>query len=232
MHEKAGVPIGKCGLEEVKQFQRYLSEYQINVVSKDHQNSIIYSGPEKEKKIYLFLHDNHYDVIKSMPAFFARKRYYHPCKKGYDHATDHLCPDSCLLCCFQKCPIVSWISCTDCNRIFKSQECFDRHKQNLGQGKSLCALLVKCCHCNCVVKRGQQRPDLHHCGQTKCSRSNRYVDTKYHECYMQPEKKARKSHRSYTDDDDEEEDIPENGYDVSIFGFGMPPRGCRADRRR
>ena len=32
---------------------------------------------------------------------------------------------------------------------------------------------------------------------------------------MQPEK-ARKSHRSSTDDD-EEEDIPENGYDVSMF---------------
>ena len=32
---------------------------------------------------------------------------------------------------------------------------------------------------------------------------------------MQPEK-ARKSDRSSTDDDDEE-DIPENGYDVSMF---------------
>ena len=69
--------------------------------------------------------------------------------------TEHLCPDSCQLCDFQNCPIVSWIPCIDCNRIFKSQECFDRHKQNIGQGKSLCALLVKCCHCNCVVKRGK-----------------------------------------------------------------------------
>ena len=112
LHEKAGVPIGKCGLEEVKQFQTYLSEYQINIVSKDHQNSIIYSCPEKEKKIYLFSHDNHYDVITSMPAFFARKRYCHTCEKGYDHVTNHLCPDSCLLCGFQNCPIVSWISCT------------------------------------------------------------------------------------------------------------------------
>ena len=214
LHEKANVSIGPCGLEEVKQFQTYLSDYQINIVSKDHQNSIIYSGPEKEKRIFLFLHDNHYDVITSMPAFFARKRYCHTCKKAYDHVTEHLCPDSCKLCYCQNCPIVSWISCTDCNRIFKSQECFDRHKQNLGQGKSICALLVKCCHCNCVVKRGKLRPDLHHCGQTKCSTCNRYVDTKYHQCYMQPEKKARKSHRSSTDDD---EDIPENGYDVSMF---------------
>ena len=67
LHEKANVSIGPCGLE-VKQFQTYLSDYQINIVSKDHQNSIIYSGPEKEKRIYLFLHDNHYDVITSGPG--------------------------------------------------------------------------------------------------------------------------------------------------------------------
>ena len=189
LHEKAGVPNGKCGLNEVKQFQTYLSDYQIDIVSKEHQNSILYSGPENEKRIYLFLHDNHYDVITNMPAFFARKRYCHTCKKAYDHVTEHLCPDSCKLCYFPNCPIVSWLPCIDCNRVFKSQECFDRHKQNLGQGKSICALLVKCCHCNCVVKQGKRRPDLHHCGQTKCSTCNQYVDTKYRQCYMQPVKK-------------------------------------------
>ena len=52
LHEKANVSIGPCGLEEVKQFQTCLSDYQINIVLKDHQNPIIYSGPEKEKSIY------------------------------------------------------------------------------------------------------------------------------------------------------------------------------------
>ena len=59
LHKKAGVLIGKCGIDEVKQFQVYLVDYQINIVSKEHQNSIIFSGPNKEKRIYLFLHDNH-----------------------------------------------------------------------------------------------------------------------------------------------------------------------------
>ena len=90
LHEKARVAIGPCGLNEVKQFQAYLTNYQINIVSSDHQHSIIYSGPEK--RIYLFLHDNHYEVITSMPAFFARKKYCHTCKKGYDHSINHLCP--------------------------------------------------------------------------------------------------------------------------------------------
>jgi hypothetical protein len=75
LHLKADVPLGPCGMDEVKRFQMYLTEYQINIVSKDHQNSILYSGPEQEKRIYLFLDDNHYDVITSMPAFLARKRY-------------------------------------------------------------------------------------------------------------------------------------------------------------
>ena len=75
--KKPGGPVGPCGLDEVKQFQIHLTDHQINIVSKEHQNSILYSGPEKEKKIYLFLHDSHYDVITSMPAFFARKQYCH-----------------------------------------------------------------------------------------------------------------------------------------------------------
>ena len=113
LHEKAGVPLGPCGIDEVKQFQAYLIDYQINIVSKEHQNAIIFSGPDKEKKIYLFLHDNHYDVITSMPAFFARKRYCHTCKKTYDKTVDHMCPNACQCCRFPNCPIVSWVSCID-----------------------------------------------------------------------------------------------------------------------
>ena len=85
LHEKAEVPLWACGLNEVKQFQIYLSDYQINIVSKEHQNSILYSGPESEKRIYLYFHNDQYDVITSMPAFFARKRYCHTSKKAYDH---------------------------------------------------------------------------------------------------------------------------------------------------
>jgi hypothetical protein len=73
LHEKASVSIGKCGMNEVKQFQTCLTDYQINIISKEHQNSIILSGPDKDKRIYLFLHDKHYDVITSMPAFFRQK---------------------------------------------------------------------------------------------------------------------------------------------------------------
>ena len=133
LHEKANVPLGQCGIEEVKKFQTYLTNYQINIVSKEHLNTLIYSGPEASKRIYLYAHDNHYDVITSMPPFLARKKYCHTCKKGYDKVKDHLCGDTCKLCYTQNCPITGWVFCEDCNRFFKSQECFDRHKARVGE---------------------------------------------------------------------------------------------------
>jgi hypothetical protein len=212
LHEKANVLIGKCGIDEVKQFQTYLTEYEINIISKEHQNAIIFSGPDKEKRIYLFLHDNHYDVITSMPAFFARKRYCHDCKKPYDKTVEHMCPNACQCCRFPNCPIVSWVSCVDCNRMFKSQECFDRHKQNIGQEGSVCASLVKCPHCNSVVKRGKMRADLHHCGQSKCKVCKEYADPKHHRCYMQP---AKEKPTRGPDD----EAIDESGYNELLFFY-------------
>ena len=59
LHESAGVPPGCCGIPEIKKFQAALPDYQLNVISKDHLNALIYSGPEAEKHLYLYHHDNH-----------------------------------------------------------------------------------------------------------------------------------------------------------------------------
>lgn len=114
LHESCNVPLAESGLSQVKQFQTHLTEYQINIVSKEYQSSIIFAGPEVAKRIYLYSHNSHYDVITSMPAFYARKMYCHTCKKGYDKITDHLCGDSCKSCRFQNCPLISCVHCKDC----------------------------------------------------------------------------------------------------------------------
>ena len=218
LHQKSGVPLGPCGLDEVKQFQTYLSEYQINIVSKEHQNAILYSGPEQEKRIYLYLHDNHYDVITSMPGFLARNRYCHACKKAYDHQRDHLCPNACQCCRFPDCPIVSWIHCDRCNRDFKSQECFDRH--TAGDTKSICSDLVKCPDCNTVVKRNRRNPERHHCGLKKCPICKEHIKPGEHRCYMQPVKK-RDTAEGLTEDEElaetEDEAEAEAGYNQLLF---------------
>ena len=187
LHEKASVPLGQCGIEEVKKFQSYLTDYQINIVSKEHLNMLIYSGPAASKRIYLYAHDNHYDVITSMPAFLARKKYCHTCKKGYDKIEDHLCGDTCKMCYTQNCPITDWVFCKECNRFFKSQECFDRHKARVGEKQPICALVLKCKHCKQVVKRGKELPQSHNCGLVRCTVCKQYVDPEKH----QPAKKRK-----------------------------------------
>ena len=100
LHQSAGVPLSPCGIEQAKLFQAYLMEYQINIVSKEYNNNIIYAGPEKDKRIYLCMHDNHYDVITKMPGFFRHHYYCHTCKKAYEHHEEHLCPNKCKCCGF------------------------------------------------------------------------------------------------------------------------------------
>ena len=50
LHDQAGVAKGRCGIYEVKQFQAYLIDYHINVVSKELKDSLIYIGPDKRRK--------------------------------------------------------------------------------------------------------------------------------------------------------------------------------------
>ena len=76
LHEAANVPLGPCGLNEVALFQQYLTDYQIVIVSGDHNNSVIYpppsAGTDEKPRLTLYLHDNHFDVINSVPGFLGR----------------------------------------------------------------------------------------------------------------------------------------------------------------
>ncbi len=142
--------VNSCGIPEVKQFQKYLPEYEINIVSMEHGESIIY--PEqptdvKTKRIYLCLHNNHYDVITTMPGFLSRGYFCHKCRKSYDSTVDHLCKTMCKMCRAFDCPFVDPRDCVECGRMFKSQVCYDRHKEPLGKGQSVCQRVKKCFVC-------------------------------------------------------------------------------------
>jgi hypothetical protein len=64
----------RCGIDEIKAFQTVLNGYQIHVLSKEHFNAVIYKGPNAEKKIYLYYHDGHFDVITKMIFACSTKR--------------------------------------------------------------------------------------------------------------------------------------------------------------
>ena len=76
LHQAANVPLRPCGLNEVKLFQQYLTNYQIIVVSGDHNNSIIYPpeppGTDEKPILSLYYHNNHFDTITSLPGFLDR----------------------------------------------------------------------------------------------------------------------------------------------------------------
>ena len=81
LQEEARVPLGPCGLDQIKLFEIILCDYQFVVISAEHGHSIVHKGPESNKQIKLLMHDGHFDVITKNPssstltitAFDARK---------------------------------------------------------------------------------------------------------------------------------------------------------------
>ena len=114
------------------------------------------------------------------------------------------------------------MNCKDCHRLFKSRKCFEQHKQSRGDARSVCESLIKCTKCLKTVRRCEQLTEKHRCGLTKCWICGKFVRTEGHRCYIQPETKKKKPNPEV-----EEEEVPENGYDVSAF-FGTE---CRQGER-
>ena len=153
LHQAANVPLGPCGMVEVELFQKYLSNYQIIVVSGDHNNSIIYPhkppGTDEKQSINLYYHNKHFDVITSMPGFLSRSYFCHRCHKSYSNTADHVCPAMCGSCRAFGCILEGdGIVCNECDRLFKNQACYDHHKEPINSGgRSVCEVVRKCEKC-------------------------------------------------------------------------------------
>ena len=194
LHEAANVPLGPCGLNEVALFQQYLTDYQIVIISGDHNNSVIYppqsSATDEKPHLTLYLHDNHFDVINRVPGFLGRSYFCFRCHKAYDHTTNHLCTNMCRSCRGFGCVLEGeGIACNECKRLFKSQSCYDRHKTEPvdGGGKTVCQVIRVCEKCDKSMDVSKIRDGGHICGR-KCRTCGVVItreDTD-HECYMQP----------------------------------------------
>ena len=192
LHQAANVPLGPCGIEEVKLFQNYLVNYQIIVVSGTHNNSIIYPpkppGTDEKPIISLYYHNNHFDVITKLPGFLRRSYFCQRCHKAYDHTSDHVCPTMCSSCRGFECVFeAKGIVCNECDRLFKNQACYDRHKNEPmnGGGRTVCEVIRKCDKCSKAmdvrkIKNG------HICGKKcrTCGLILNQEDTD-HKCYIQ-----------------------------------------------
>ena len=193
LHEAANVPLGPCGLNEVALFQQYLTNYQIIVVSGDHDNSIIYppqsSGTDEKPTISLYFQNNHFDVITKLPGFVNRSYFCHRCLKAYSNTTDHLCSSMCSSCrgfgcIFEGIDIV----CSECDRVFKNQACYDRHKTEPinGGGRTVCQTIGRCEKCWKTMDVRKIRDGGHICGK-KCRTCGVILNQEDndHKCYIQ-----------------------------------------------
>ena len=80
----------EIGISEIKKIEAHLINYQIIVFNNDQMNEMMYVEKQKEKKIFLYYNDHHYDVIKALPPFFGKKNYCFVCMNAYETLVNHL----------------------------------------------------------------------------------------------------------------------------------------------
>ena len=198
LHEAAKVPLGPCGIPEVELFQKYLTNYEINIVSGNHNNSIIYppkpSAGNNVTPIYLYLHDNHYDVITTMPGFLSNSYFCHKCSQSYSNKFDHVCDEMCKSCRSYDCVLNgNGLKCNECDRLFKNKACYDQHKEPVDGARSVCQTVRKCGKCGKSMDVRKLNPKGHICGK-KCSTCGVVLNEKSeHQCYIQKTEQTEES---------------------------------------
>ena len=186
LHRAANVPLGPCGLDEVKLFQKYLTDYEITIVSGDHDDSITYPPePGDQQPIYLYFQNKHFDVITKVRGFLSTCYFCHQCRKTYCKTTDHMCPAMCKSCRSFDCVLEEWIECNECERKFKSRACYAHHKEPVGAGRSVCQTIRKCEKCGKSTDVRKMK-NGHICGK-KCKTCGIILkeEDDEHKCYIQ-----------------------------------------------
>ena len=190
LHEEANVEINDYGndLSDVEKFAKHL-RIEINIIDAEQFNSIIYTANKgSEYKIYSLKTRNHFDVIKSLTAFYDTPYYCHECKKAYTKRDKHKCPSKCLSCFTyakdKKCDGKE-IVCEKCNKKFFGKRCFNNHLRNRskfeGKADIVCDTVKKCLDCNRIITG--KYVNNHKSGYTECNNCNKYVG-KNHKCFM------------------------------------------------
>ena len=190
LHEEVHVEINDYGndLSDIEKFAKHLG-IEINIIDAEQFNSIIYTANKgSEDKIYLLKTRNHFDVIKSLTAFYDTPYYCHECKKAYTKRDKHKCPSKCLSCFTyekeRKCDGKE-IVCEKCNRKFFGKRCFKNHLKNRSkvEGKTdiVCDTVKKCNDCLRIITG--KYVNFHKCGYSECNNCNKYVG-KNHKCYL------------------------------------------------
>jgi len=214
---------GACGIPQIQAIQDILPDYQIRIFNTQSTAALVYSGPPADNIIYLYNHENHYDVITKPPGFFDRGYYCKDCNVTYGNKEMHQCDTRCP-CCHETpaCPDVQYkdtIKCPNCNRYFRGQTCLLNHTKHTERKMkdktvalpSICDRLQCCKDCGKHL-RGTKAIREHKCHNFMCRTCQKMVPIKDHLCYMQP----LDPKKEVVDYIEEEEDEEEEGEDVEF----------------
>ena len=96
LHYEAGVPFGPCSYEELQKFSLSpsLYDYQLLLVDETRGFRVLSFGPPQDKQLVLVYDGKHYDVIVSLPGYFATSYFCWRCLKPYDHEGRHACTNN------------------------------------------------------------------------------------------------------------------------------------------
>lgn len=101
-----------------------------------------YKGQSRPKRINLWLHNGHFDVIKSLSGFHGSSYYCEACEKPFQCREKHYCPTACPICQRTGCTPTDSVRCSDCDRLCRSKNCYDAHKAVTGKQQfSLCDIV-------------------------------------------------------------------------------------------
>lgn len=211
LHEETDVPPGPCGYEELTAFSHApsLYSYQLLLVDANRQFAVKAFGSPQPKQLVLLYEDNHYTVIKSLPAFFGTSYVCAHCYKGYNNEGHHKCEYNkghCGACMQNGCHDfldararhhTAIVPCSTCHRLFYGNNCLKNHREHGQNGKptgpdnnSVCVKRRKCPTCHTLLVGGKEQR-RHRCGYADCLCCKEYVDIATHQCFVQVAKSPK-----------------------------------------
>ena len=212
LYQKADVPEGPVGREELQKFQDYLGpDYRLIVIYGEERNACHAFTPhaENQKLLILYHHDQHYDVVTSLPGFFKQSYFCPYCLQGYNNEGHHRCLSTdnkvCSCCRQPNCSgfashapqkSKATIPCHHCRRYFFNQECYENHQRfslarQVKPENSVCMNVRRCKQCG-KQSNSFKAVRAHRCGTSQCPSCEKYVVASDHQCYIQPDKKRKR----------------------------------------
>ncbi|XP_076873809.1 uncharacterized protein LOC143523314 isoform X1 [Brachyhypopomus gauderio] len=148
------------------------------------------------RTMFLYLHDDHYYLVKNLKAFMGVPYVCRFCYKGFTNARDHSCKYSCDVChdvmCHKYPRQVKY--CDDCSRYCKSVYCYEQHKKQKQLSiadamASSCNVTKYCKKCGRRYHISLTKPKPHKCVSGRCVHCGEdLISDTIHQCYIQPSK--------------------------------------------